>query len=213
MNTRDNINACYTIGLTGGIASGKSAVSQIFADLGCDIIDADIIAREVVEVDSAGLSALVAAFGEVILTDDKQLNRPNLRKIVFNNPKKLTLLNSILHPLIQQKIINKAKLVNNNYCIIVIPLLCEADSYQWLDRILVVDVLPEVQLQRLMKRDSISRELAGNMMQSQCSRRQRLALADDVINNEQSLQDLEKHVETLNCLYKQFKSKKNMHFV
>ena len=213
MNTRENINACYTIGLTGGIASGKSAVSQIFADLGCDIIDADIIAREVVEVDSAGLSALVAAFGEVILTDDKQLNRPNLRKIVFNNPKKLTLLNSILHPLIQQKIINKVKLVNNNYCIIVIPLLCEADSYQWLDRILVVDVLPEVQLQRLMKRDSISRELAGNMMQSQCSRRQRLALADDVINNEQSLQDLEKHVETLNCLYKQFKSKKNMHFV
>ena len=213
MNTRDNINACYTIGLTGGIASGKSAVSQIFADLGCDIIDADIIAREVVEVDSAGLSALVAAFGEVILTDDKQLNRPNLRKIVFNNPKKLTLLNSILHPLIQQKIINKVKLVNNNYCIIVIPLLCEADSYQWLDRILVVDVLPEVQLQRLMKRDSISRELAGNMMQSQCSRRQRLALADDVINNEQSLQDLEKHVETLNCLYKQFKSKKNMQFV
>ena len=88
-----------------------------------------------------------------------------------------------------------------------------ADSYQWLDRILVVDVLPEVQLQRLMKRDSISRELAGNMMQSQCSRRQRLALADDVINNEQSLQDLEKHVETLNCLNKQFKSKKNMHFV
>ncbi|MBL4659590.1 MAG: dephospho-CoA kinase [Alcanivoracaceae bacterium] len=207
MDSHDNTYSCYTIGLTGGIASGKSAVSQMFADLGCDIIDADIIAREVVEVGSTGLNGLVAAFGETILTEGKQLDRLSLRKIVFNNSKKLTLLNSILHPLIQQKIINKAKLVNNNYCIIVIPLLCEADSYQWLDRILVVDVLPEVQLQRLMQRDSISRELADKMMQSQCSRRQRLALADDVINNEQSLLDLKKHVETLNCLYKQFKSK------
>jgi len=213
LDTYDNANGCYTIGLTGGIASGKSAVSRIFTDLGSDIIDADIIARQVVEVGGAGLSGLIAAFGEAILNENKQLDRSSLRKIVFNNPKKLALLNSILHPLIQQQIINEIRLVNNSYCIIVIPLLCETDGYQWLDRILVVDVLPEIQLQRLMQRDSISRNMADKMMQSQCSRRQRLARADDVINNEQSLQDLKKHVETLNYLYKQFKSKKNMHFV
>ena len=96
MDSHDNTYSCYTIGLTGGIASGKSAVSQMFADLGCDIIDADIISREVVEVGSTGLNGLVAAFGETILTEGKQLDRLSLRKIVFNNSKKLTLLNSIL---------------------------------------------------------------------------------------------------------------------
>ncbi|MBL4772420.1 MAG: dephospho-CoA kinase [Alcanivoracaceae bacterium] len=199
---------CYTIGLTGGIASGKSAVSEMFATLGCDIIDADIIAREVVKADSDGLNQLIKVFGKLILNHEQQLDRSKLRKIVFNNSKKLALLNSIIHPLIQQEIINRVMQVNNSYCIIVIPLLCEGARYKWLDRVLLVDVDPEVQLQRLMKRDAISKDLALKMMHSQCSRKQRLSIADDVVKNERSLTDLKKHVETLNCLYKQFKSKK-----
>jgi dephospho-CoA kinase len=194
-----------TIGLTGGIASGKSAVSKMFEDLSCDVIDADIIARQVVEPNSTGLNQLVKAFGKGILGPRQQLDRPGLRKIVFKNPDKLALLNSILHPLIQDRIINEIKQVKNNFCIIVIPLLCESDSYDWLDRVVVVDVKPATQLKRLIARDTITKKLAHKMMQSQCTRKQRLAIADDVINNERSLSQLKIDVEKLNSLYKSLK--------
>lgn len=196
---------CITIGLTGGIASGKSAVSKIFEDLSCDVIDADIIARRVVEPNTIGLNQLIKAFGNDILDSKLQLDRSGLRKIVFKNPEKLALLNSILHPLIQDKIIEKIKQVKNNFCIIVIPLLCESDNYGWLDRVVVVDVKPATQLKRLLARDAITEELAHKMMQSQCSRGQRLTIADDVINNERSLSKLKMDVESLNCLYKSLK--------
>jgi dephospho-CoA kinase len=197
-------NKCFTIGLTGGIASGKSAVSRIFEEIGCEIIDTDIEARIVVEPGSEGLKLLVTEFGDSILDEKKILNRAKLRKIVFEDPAKLSLLNTILHPLIQQAVISKISSVKKKYCIIVIPLLCESSQYDWLDRVLVVDVNPETQLNRLLKRDSISKELAMNMMQSQCSRKQRLTIANDVINNECSLEELEKYVVTLNRLYKSF---------
>lgn len=197
-------HSCFTIGLTGGIASGKSAVSRIFDELGCTIIDTDIEARIVVEPKTEGLEQLVNTFGPELLTKEMTLDRGKLRKIVFNNSKKLATLNSILHPLIQQAVITKVKRVENNYCIIVIPLLCESSSYQWLDRILVVDVKPETQLSRLSKRDTITKELAMKMMASQCSREQRLAIADDVINNEKTISELRNYVTILNRLYKSF---------
>ena len=193
---------CYKIGLTGGIASGKSAVSQVFETLDCPVIDADIIAREVVEPGTKGLNQLVKTFSSEILNKEKQLDRAQLRKVVFNDKKKLSILNSILHPLIQSTIIEKIKIVKSHYCIIVIPLLCKSSHYDWLDRVLVVDVKPETQLQRLLKRDAINEELATNMMTSQCTREQRLGIADDIINNEQTLTELENKVKLLNCLYK-----------
>ena len=194
----------YCIGLTGGIASGKTAVSRLFQEQGCDIIDTDIEARIVVEPNSKGLQQLVDAFNDSILSDDGSLNRAKLREIVFNNVEKLSTLNSILHPLIQESVVKKIQEVKSSYCLIVIPLLCESSSYNWLDRTLVVDVRPETQLKRLLKRDSIPKELASKMMGSQCTRQQRLKIADDVINNEETLEDLKQRVEILHRLYKSY---------
>ncbi len=195
---------CYCIGLTGGIASGKTAVSRIFQEQGCAIIDTDIEARQVVKPNGRGLQRLVNALGDSILSDDGTLNRAILRKTVFNDSKKLSLLNSILHPLIQQSVVNKIKQVTGGYCMIVIPLLRETSNYDWLDRKLVVDVRPETQLKRLLNRDSITNELAKKMMASQCSRNQRLQIANDVINNEETLKDLEQRVKILHRLYKSY---------
>ena len=195
---------CFTVGLTGGIASGKSAVSRFFEKKAVDVIDADLIAREVVLSNSEGLKQLVDTFGALILNEDKTLDRQKLRKLVFNDSKKLATINSILHPLIQQRIVQDRLKVKNTYCIIVIPLLCESSQYSWLDRILVVDVKPEIQMQRLLKRDGITHKLAEKMINSQCSREMRLQIADDVINNENSLTELNKHSEKLHILYKNF---------
>ena len=197
-------NKCFTIGLTGGIASGKSAVSRIFESLGVEVIDTDIEARFVVKPGSNGLQQLVKKFGHTILSTDDSLNRAKLRKIVFNNAEKLSDLNSILHPLIQESVIKKIQQVKSQYCIVVIPLLCESTNYQWLDRVLVVDVKRQTQLKRLLARDSIDKDLATKMLKSQCSRKQRLSIANDVINNENSLANLRKHVVKLNRLYKSF---------
>jgi dephospho-CoA kinase len=195
---------CFTIGLTGGIASGKSAVSRFFEELGSEIIDTDIEARTVVEPGTEGLKRLVNEFGEAILASDKTLNRTELRHTVFNDEKKLKTLNSILHPLIQHSVINKIQKIKSTYCLVVIPLLCESNNYDWLDRILVVDVTRQTQLKRLLVRDSIDKDLANKMLDSQCSRKQRLSIANDVINNENSLTTLRKHVVKLNHLYKSF---------
>lgn len=192
---------CYVIGLTGGIASGKSAVSRMFEDLGSNVIDADVVAREVVEPGTEGLMALTKEFGPEILKSNGTLDRTGLRKMVFNNEHKLKQLNAILHPLIHEKIKQKISQVTDNYCIVVIPLLCESSNYKWLDRILVVDVPPQVQLQRLMSRDGITEALAQKMMNSQCTRKQRLLIADDVIKNDKTLDELKGHVETLHKLY------------
>lgn len=197
-----SINKCFTIGLTGGIASGKSAASEFFEELGSEVIDTDIEARLVVEPGTTGLMQLVNKFGHTILSADDTLNRAKLRKIVFNDAEKLTALNSILHPLIQQSVVNKIQKTKSKYCIIVIPLLCESTHYDWLDRILVVDVKRQTQLKRLLARDSIDMDLATKMLQSQCSRKQRLSIANDVINNENSLVTLRKLVVKLNHLYK-----------
>ncbi|HPI97044.1 MAG TPA: dephospho-CoA kinase [Gammaproteobacteria bacterium] len=194
---------CFTVGLTGGIASGKSTVSDIFAELGCPIIDADIIAREVVEPKTEGLKQLVETFGTSILSSQNQLDRKKLRQIVFNDEEKRTQLNSTLHPLIGKEIANRVKQVKQSYCVVVIPLLCESSNYQWLDRILVVDVSEDTQIQRLTARDNITKELAVKMLASQCNRKQRLQIADDVINNEQDKSKLKDLIVTLDKLYKQ----------
>jgi dephospho-CoA kinase len=193
---------CFTIGLTGGIASGKSAVSHLFEQLGTDIIDADIIAREVVATNSTGLTKIVTEFGTDILSSNNELDRANLRKIIFNDENKRAKLNAIIHPLVHQSINKKINGISSSFCIVVIPLLCESTNYGWLNRILVVDASIETQLTRLLKRDAIDEALAMKMINSQCSRKKRLTIADDIINNEQSLAELKIKVQYLNRLYK-----------
>ncbi len=194
-------NSCIAIGLTGGIASGKSAASDQFGKLGIPIIDADIIAREVVAPHSQGLKQLVKTFGESILNGDK-LDRAKLRAIVFNDSDSLKQINAILHPLISKEIMAQVNAVKAHYCIVVIPLLCESTRYDWLDRVLVIDVSKETQIKRLLKRDAITIKLANKMLDSQCSREQRLAIANDVLNNEKDLEQLYQNIQSLHLLYK-----------
>jgi len=190
------------IGLTGGIASGKTAASNYFQKLRIPVIDADVISRDVVKPGTIGLQKLTEEFSKQILSENK-LNRRVLRKIVFNNPEKLKKLNSILHPIIRNEIQNQAKKAIGPYCIISIPLLCETTEYQWLDRILVVDVSKETQIKRLLKRDQITLELAEKMIAQQCSRKDRLKIADDIINNEGQIEDLYENIGWLDKIYKQ----------
>ena len=193
------------IGLTGGIASGKTAVSDYFLKLNTPVIDADIIARSVVEPNTSGLLQLIKEFSENILNEDGQLDRSLLRKLVFSSPEKLKRLNSILHPIIRNEIIDQVNQIKDHYCIIVIPLLCETNQYKWLNRVLVVDVPTEVQTKRLLKRDNITFDLAKKMLSKQCSRKQRLKIADDVIRNDLDLIQLYAKVDLLHTVYKQLK--------
>ncbi|MCX7553608.1 dephospho-CoA kinase [Marinicella sp. S1101] len=187
--------------LTGGIASGKTYVSDEFAEKGACVIDADVLAREVVAIGSVGLSQVVKEFGESILTEAGALNRKQLKRIVFNDDEKLKKLNQILHPLIREAFIQQS--AENTKCIEVwvIPLYQAGLNYPDFDRILVVDVTPEIQIQRMQKRDQVSIELAEKILASQPSRRQRLQFATDVISNRYSLAELDQNIDKIYHLY------------
>lgn len=194
--------------LTGGIASGKSAVSHCFEEMGITIVDADLIAREVVAVGSVGLSEIVEHFGASVLLDDGSLDRRKLRNIVFDDDEKRQWLNQLLHPMIRCRMSELRQLAENrgeDYTISVIPLYFEtihgtqeAEHYH---RVLVVDVDEQVQLQRLMQRDNSTLEQANSLLSSQASRQQRLSVADDVINNNSDLQSLKQQVIKLDNHY------------
>lgn len=171
------------VGLTGGIASGKTTVSDQFALRGVPIIDTDIIAREVVLPGTEGLAQVVSRFGARVLDDRGELNRRALRDIVFEDSSKLQALESILHPLIKAETANRLVNLTDDYVIIVVPLLIEIGMHNWVDQVLVVDIDPEVQRARLCFRDQIGCAQAQAMMDSQLSRVERLAVADDVIRN------------------------------
>lgn len=173
----------YIVGLTGGIGSGKSTIANLFIELGVKIIDADIIAREVVAKDTPLLAEIVNHFGKQILTEQKELDRAKLRQIVFNDPNQKTWLNQLLHPAIRQEMLNQLAQSQDNYVIWVVPLLIENNLTEFCDRILVVDVLPEIQLLRASARDNSNEETIKNIMASQVSREKRLSYADDIIEN------------------------------
>jgi len=185
------------IGLTGGIGSGKSAASSLFADAGIDIIDADEVARLVVKAGSPGLAAIVAHFGKDILADDGTLNRSALRERVFNTPCEKNRLNALLHPLIRQAMMQQIKASTSPYCILSVPLLVEGKLHEMCDRVVVVDCPEEMQLSRAMQRDGSTQTTIENIMASQATRAQRLAVADDVIDNSGSLANLKQQVDTL----------------
>lgn len=177
----------YIVGLTGGIGSGKSTVANLFAELGVPVIDADVVARDVVKQGSPLLQQIADHFGEQVLMATGELNRRQLREIVFNNPKEKQWLNQLLHPAIQQEMEKQLMAQRYPYVIWVVPLLIENNLTALCQRVLVVDVQPETQRMRASLRDNAEPALIDKIMQSQVSREQRLLVADDVIDNDATL--------------------------
>lgn len=190
-----------TIGLTGGIGSGKSVVADAFAERGVPVIDTDRIARELVEPGQPALAAIVERFGPDILDPTGHLDRAALRERVFRDDAERQALEAILHPAIREEVLRRIDGLNAAYCLIVIPLLAETRGYEWLDRVLVVDVPETVQIERVMERDGLSREAAERILRSQADRKDRLAIADDVIRNTASLEELHAEVARLHDRY------------
>jgi dephospho-CoA kinase len=178
----------FRVGLTGGIASGKTTVANMFGELGAVLIDTDIIAREVVDKGSAGLARVVDKFGSSILDADGGLDRRAMRNIVFADDEKRLQLEEVLHPLIRTEAERQMRTKTGPYQLIIVPLLVESPLKDRLDRILVVDCSKERQLERLLARDLETPQQAHRMLAAQSSREDRLALADDVIVNDASLQ-------------------------
>jgi len=190
------------IGLTGGIASGKTAVSRWFEYLGVPVIDADVVAREVVEPGEAGIDAVVREFGTEILDDKGRLDRRRLRALVFKNPNGRRTLESILHPPIRQRMEAQLDELNQDYAVLVIPLLLEAGQTDMVDRVLVVDASESVQIERARRRDGVSEEEIRQIMSSQASRENRLAQANDVIENNGTMEELRQRVRLLDEFYR-----------
>jgi dephospho-CoA kinase len=189
------------IGLTGGIASGKSTVARRFAELGVPVIDADEAARVVVAPGQPGLDAVAEAFGSTVLTSKGELNRRALRDLVFSAPESRRRLESILHPLIRAEMEHRAASATGPYLVLAIPLLLEGGSQDRVDRILVVDASEEAQVQRVMSRDGGSEEQARAILAAQISREERLKAADDVLRNQGSLEELRMSVDALHSKY------------
>ncbi|WP_352296859.1 dephospho-CoA kinase [Pseudoalteromonas sp. 20-MNA-CIBAN-0454] len=181
-----NINN-WVLGLTGGIGCGKTAVSNMLEALGICVVDADIIARQVVEPGSEGLKAIVAHFGADILLADGNLNRSALRELVFSNTEYKNWLNALLHPLIRQQIITDLNNATSPYVILVAPLLFENGLDKYCNRTLLIDVPKNVQIERTVKRDNISLEQVNSIIAAQMSREQKQQQADDILDNDRSL--------------------------
>ena len=195
------------VGLTGGIASGKSQVSRYFKELGVEVIDADEIARELFSANSPHLITLREEFGDLIFNQDKTLNRKALGNIVFSNPEKLAWLNQLTHPLVAEQILYQLSQSHSPYVILDVPLLIKLDgstpSYlgEIINRVLVIDVTEETQVKRVIRRDNISKEHAMKIFSTQATTEQRKANADDIIDNNGGLQSLKAQVLKLHDYY------------
>lgn len=198
------------VGLTGGIGSGKSTAARRFEELGVPIIDADVIARNVVEPGKPALKEIITAFGEKVVNSDGELDRTELRKIVFENKELKAVLESILHPRIYDEILRQLDQLSAPYCIVVIPLLAESKRNYPLDRVLVIDLPHALQLERTSARDQQSEEKIDKIVQLQSSREKRLSLADDIIENSGTVELLYEKIDWLHQKYTelalQFKS-------
>lgn len=174
----------FVIGLTGGIASGKTTVANLFSDKGIELVDADIVARDVVAIGSEGLAAITRYFGEDILQHDGSLDRAKLRHIIFNDEAKKNWLNNLLHPLIRSQMIDDLAATSSAYTLFVVPLLVENNLTELCDHVLVIDVPVEVQIARTMARDGVSETQAKAIIASQADRKTRLSQADSVLEND-----------------------------
>lgn len=186
------------IGLTGGIGSGKTTVADIFAQYGIDIIDADIVAREVVEPGTPALAKIAEHFGSNFILADGNLDRAKLRHKVFANEADKTWLNALLHPLIRNSMAEQCKLAKSPYCFLVAPLLIENGINNTVNKVLVVDVDPKTQIARTVDRDNNTEEQVQKILDAQVSREERLKHADFLINNDDcSIGELKEQIELL----------------
>ena len=185
------------IGLTGGIASGKSAVANRLAELGAEIIDTDLISREVVEPGTPALAQIAAHFGPEVIAEDGTLNRAVVREKVFANPSERKWLEALLHPVIRQTALDRAQRSQAQLAVLVVPLLFESGQYQHTDLNLVVDVPVDVQRQRVLARDAVSEDQVEQILSAQMSRAARLEKADRVIENSGTLEQLFAQVDAL----------------
>jgi len=191
-----------TIGLTGGIGSGKSEVARMFSQLGVPVIDADVIAHQLVQPGTEALSELIGVFGEDVLTSEGKLDRAKLAGIVFNSPDMKQQLENIIHPRVREQI-NAFKDANKNepYIMVVIPLLLESGQRDLVDRVLIVNAMESVRIQRVLTRDGRSEEQIRSIIQNQADDQERQAAADDNIDNSGSLDDLLLSVHKLHQQY------------
>jgi len=178
------------VGLTGGIGSGKSAAANFFQNEGITVIDADGLSKEVIEEGTPGFANVVDYFGSKIINSDGSINRAHLRKEVFDDDNKKKLLESIIHPLVRDLMVKKIAASKSPYSIIMVPLIFETNSMSNYNRILVIDCDPKLQLQRAMLRDNNSKAQIQKIMDFQCSREERISIANDIIPNNDSLENL-----------------------
>jgi dephospho-CoA kinase len=192
----------FSVGLTGGIASGKTTISNLFVELGVLVIDTDVISRNLLEPGEQAYRQVCAHFGKQILFDNGEIDRATLRNIIFSNPQQKSWLETMLHPLIFQR--SHDAIVENSrasYVLVVVPLLFETNFQSLVDRILVVDCPADQQIQRLMKRDNIDDNLANSMLAQQLSNAERLTRAHDIINNREDEADLVTQVAAFHQTY------------
>ncbi len=189
------------VGLTGGIASGKTVVANFFAELGAGVVDTDVIAREVVAPGEPGLANVRAEFGPGVISESGVLDRRALREVVFADPEKRSKLEAILHPLIRARTLEQLADLEAPYALVVVPLLLETGFGALVDRVAVVDCPRGVQLERLVARDGISTAEAEAMLSAQADRETRLAHADDLIDNSAGLESTRQRVQELHAQY------------
>jgi dephospho-CoA kinase len=192
----------FRLGLTGGIGSGKTTVANFFADLGASLIDTDAIAHQLTATNGDAIPIIELVFGAAAIQADGALNRSYMRDLIFQDASKKKQLETILHPLIRLEAERQALLAQGNYLIFVVPLLVESGNWQnRLDQIAVVDCHVETQIQRVIHRNGLARAQVEAIIKSQATRSDRLAIADVVIDSEQSLIQLKKQVATLHQVY------------
>lgn len=189
------------IGLTGGIASGKSTIAGMFAEHGVPVIDTDVVARQVVEPGQPGLNAVIERFGTGLLNGDGTLDRRRLRALVFDDTNQRQALEAIVHPLIRSRTIELANQADGPYQVLVVPLLVETGFRTLVDRVLVVDCSEKQQHTRLLERDDETPERVNRIIAAQAGRHERLAAADDVVDNAGSLEQSRARVAELHAMY------------
>ncbi|WP_028387688.1 dephospho-CoA kinase [Legionella fairfieldensis] len=199
----------YCVGLTGNIASGKTTVSRFFKERGVTVISADEAARELTARKQDALIAIEHYFGKSVILPSGELNRAMLRQIIFSAPEKRQWLEQLLHPLIRQYIANKVRETKSPYSMIEIPLLIKRSDYPYLNRVLLVQAEREQQIERVIHRDNCSKEHAETILTLQNNTMDQQKLADDIINNDGSIFELEKKIESLHQRYLQLATQKS----
>ena len=199
----------YVVGVSGGIGSGKTTVTHLFTRYNIDVIDADLVARQVVQPGTAALQAIIEKLGPQVVEKNGQLNRNQLRTLIFNDPELKHWLNQLLHPAIREQMLVQIQQAKSDYCLLSVPLLVENKLDKMVDRVLIVDVSEDTQLQRTLLRDKTNTQQIRAIMQSQATREQRLEVADDILDNNANPETLPPQIEKLHKKYLQLAKSKN----